>query len=60
MLDIGITAVCEELAMEHMVWVATGGVTLNETVSTIRTFAYQIIPAVLIDTAMRIKNMKPL
>lgn len=60
MLDIGITAICEELAMEHMVWVASGGVTLNETVSKIRTFAYQIIPAILIDIVMRIKNMKPL
>lgn len=60
MLDIGITAVCEEMAMEHMVWVASGGVTLNETANILKTFVYQLIPAILIDTAMRIRNMKPL
>lgn len=45
--------------MEHMVWVAGGGVTLSKSLNLIRLVFYQIIPAILIDALLKFKKQRP-
>lgn len=59
MLDIGISAVCKETAMEHMVWKAGGGVTLCKPYNFIRLFYTQIIPSIILDFGLKLRNENP-
>jgi hypothetical protein len=59
LLDIGITGICKELPMEHMIWQAGGGVTLWKSLNLLRLFFYQVIPAVFLDMGLKMKNQKP-
>lgn len=58
-LDIGMSSVVKETAMEHHVFIANGGVTLSPKLNLIRCIFYQLIPAMIIDQLMQLKNMRP-
>ncbi|XP_070495781.1 putative fatty acyl-CoA reductase CG5065 [Chironomus tepperi] len=60
LLDIGIHGVCEEFPPGKLgIFVQSGGVTLCGIWNLIRCFFYQLIPAMIIDTALKMKGMKP-
>lgn len=59
LLDIGITGICHEFAMEKNVWVANGGVTLNKPYNMLRIVFFQLSLAVLIDFGLKVKKQKP-
>lgn len=59
MLDIGIHGVCQETAMEHMIWLADGGVTLNKTYNFVCAIFFQIMPAIVLDFGLKFQKQKP-
>jgi hypothetical protein len=59
MLDIGIHGIVQETAMEHMIWKADGGVTLNKINNFVRVVFFQIIPAIILDFGLNLKKQKP-
>lgn len=59
MLDIGINGICEELPMQHMILLPSGGVTLCKSLNLVRLFFYQAIPALFLDMILKFKKKKP-
>jgi len=59
LLDMGIS-LSQELPMDHFIWVAAGGVTLNKTMNYIKLISFQVLPALAIDAALKFKGHKPL
>lgn len=60
LLDIGITGTCEEFPMgELSILPPSGGVTLCPTMNYIKVLLYQLIPAVIIDTILKIQGKRP-
>lgn len=59
LLDIGITGVCAEIPMDHMIWKADGGVTLCKTWNLMRLLQSQIIPSLILDTMLKLKGKRP-
>ncbi|CAG9802503.1 unnamed protein product [Chironomus riparius] len=60
LLDIGINGSCEEFPPGNLgIFVQSGGVTLCAIWNLIRCFFFQLIPAMIIDTALKIKGMRP-
>lgn len=59
MLDIGINGLCEEIPMQHMIMIPSGGVTLSKSLNLIRLFFYQAIPALFLDMILTLKKKKP-
>lgn len=60
LLDIGITGTCEEFPMgEFSILPPSGGVTLCPVMNYMRIFFYQLIPAMIIDTILKIQGRRP-
>jgi fatty acyl-CoA reductase len=60
LLDIGIHGTCEEFPPgDLLMFIQSGGVTLCAVWNLIRCFFYQLIPAMIIDTGLKFKGMKP-
>ena len=58
-VDMGISSICREMAMEHSFWKADGSVTLNKALNFSRLWFYQVIPAWMTDKFMEMQKTKP-
>lgn len=60
LLDIGMHGTCEEFPPgDLLVFVQSGGVTLCAIWNLIRCVFYQLIPAMIIDTGLKMRGMQP-
>ncbi|XP_070495733.1 putative fatty acyl-CoA reductase CG5065 [Chironomus tepperi] len=60
LLDVGMHGTCQEFPLGDLnILPPSGGVTLCTTMNYIRLFIYQLIPAIIIDTALKMKGERP-
>jgi fatty acyl-CoA reductase len=59
MLEIGIHGICFEIPAVHTIWKADGGVTLSKTWNFIRLIQSQVIPAIILDSMLKLKGKRP-